>query len=121
MYDRPISTDANRDEIAQKMQGNYHKRLHIIDCLNEFYQVRHLIKNPDIIECAILFHDIIYDPTAKDNEENSAKFAEQMLTKRGLPKDFITEVVRYILGTKHDKASDTQDGKYLSDIDISIF
>lgn len=120
MYDRPISPDANRDEITQKIKGNYHKRLHIIDSSNEFYKIRHLIKNPDIIECAILFHDIIYDPTSKTNEEDSANFAENILIKRWLPKDFIEEVKRYILLTKHDKIPDTEDGKYLVDIDTSI-
>lgn len=121
IYDRPLSPTAQRDEITKKMEGNYHKRLHIIDCLNEFYQIRHLIKNPDVIECAILFHDIIYTPGSKTNEEDSAEFAEKILTKRGLPKDFIEEVKRYIVLTKHNKNPDTEDGKYLVDIDTSIF
>lgn len=49
--------------------------------MNELYQVKHLLQDPDIVECALLFHDIIYDPTSKTNEADSATFADKILTQ----------------------------------------
>jgi len=40
------------------------------------------MQNPDVVECALLFHDIVYDPTSKTNEEDSAELADRMLTAR---------------------------------------
>jgi len=121
MYDRLWDGSWERDEIADKMKGSYHRRLHVIDCLNEFYQIRHLVKTPDAMECAILFHDIVCTPGSQTNEEESAMYAEKMLTQRGLPADFIADVKRYILLTKHTRIPEDMDGKYMVDIDVSIF
>ena len=121
IYDRLGDGSWERDEIADKMKGSYHRRLHVIDCLNEFYHIRHLVKNPDAMECAILFHDVIYDPLSKTNEEDSAIYAEKILRERGLPADFIAEVKRYILLTTHTTIPEDMDGKYMVDIDVSIF
>ena len=120
MYDRPISADAKWDEISQKMKWSYHKRLHAIDCSNELYQIKHLLNNPDAVECALLFHDAIYDPTSKTNEEDSATLAEKMLTQRWIQKDFIERVKQLILVTKHIKDSENNDEKYIMDIDKAI-
>ncbi|MEI8008974.1 MAG: hypothetical protein WCI00_06405 [bacterium] len=56
--------------------------MHAIDCSNELYQIKHLLNDPDAVECALLFHDAIYDPTSKTNEEDSAALAEKMLIQR---------------------------------------
>ena len=50
--------------------------------MNELYEVKHLLEHPDVVECALLFHDIVYNPTSKTNEEDSTVVAEKMLTKR---------------------------------------
>lgn len=120
IYDRPLSPNASWDEISRWMKGNHHKRLHIVDCMNELYQVKHLLQDPDIVECALLFHDIIYDPTSKTNEADSATFADKILTQWWLPREFIQKVQLLILATQHtDKWSDI-DSNYIMDIDKSI-
>jgi len=121
-YDRPIDPEAKRDEIAQKIKWSYHKRLHIVDCMNELYEVKHLLENPDAVECALLFHDVIYDPAnPAKNEEESAAYAEKTLTQRWLPKSFIKTVKQLILATKPWAVPKTNDSKYIKDIDMSIF
>lgn len=120
IYDRPIAAGATWDEIAQKMKWSYHKRLHVIACSNELYEIKHLLNDPDAVECALLFHDIIYDPTSPTNEEDSAAFAEKMLTQRWLPKDFIDNIKRLILATKHIETPQDNDTKYIVDIDKSV-
>lgn len=120
IYDRPIAPDAKRDEIAQKMKWSYHKRLHVVDCMNELYEVKYLLDNPDAVECAVLFHDVIYDPMSKTNEEESAVYAEKILIQRWLPKDFIQIVKELILITKPGSTPKNNDEKYIMDIDTAI-
>jgi predicted metal-dependent HD superfamily phosphohydrolase len=98
----------------------YHTLAHIRHCLDEFDRVRHLATSADALETAIWFHDAIYQPGAKNNEENSARLAEQVLFEAEAPTDFIAEVAKLILATKHAVMPDTQDAKLLVDIDLSI-
>lgn len=121
VYDRPIAADAKWDEVNAKMKWSYHKRLHVVDCMNELYGVKHLLENPDAVECALLFHDIIYDPTSTTNEEESAAVAEKLLIQRGVSKDFIEIVKNLILATKPGSTPKSNDEKYIKDIDMSIF
>ncbi len=120
MYDRLGDWSGDRDEIKEKMKWSYHKRLHAIDCSNELYEVKHLLDDPDAVECALLFHDIIYDPTSHTNEEDSAALAEKMLTQRWVAKDFIEKVKKLILATKHIDTPTDNDTKYIMDIDMAI-
>ena len=120
IYDRLGDGSGQRDEIAQKMKWSYHKRLHVIDCSNELYEIKHLLEDADAVECALLFHDIIYDPASHTNEEDSAALAEKMLTLRWVPKEFIIKVKKLIIATKHTDTSEDNDTKYIMDIDKSI-
>lgn len=120
MYDRLWDGSWEWDDIAQKMKWSYHKRLHAIDCSNELYKIKHLLDNPDVVECALLFHDIVYDPISKTNEEDSAALAEKMLTQRWLPKEFIEKIKKLILATKHTDTPTDNDTQYIMDIDMSI-
>lgn len=99
----------------------YHHWLHIVSCLNDFYEIRKMSENPDALELAIIFHDIIYTPWASDNEEKSAEFASQYLKNLWYDDNFINQVKRLILMTKHDKTPQTIDEKIIIDIDLAIF
>lgn len=41
----------------QEPHRAYHTLKHIIDCLNEFEEVKPLLQNPNAVEMALLFHD----------------------------------------------------------------
>ncbi|MCX6825516.1 MAG: pantetheine-phosphate adenylyltransferase [candidate division SR1 bacterium] len=120
MYDKEGNTGGERDDISKKIKGSYHKRLHYVDCLNKFYKIKHLFQETDAVECAFLFHDIVYDPRSKTNEEDSAEFAEKILTLRGLSKNFIERVKQLIIATKHVIVPTHPDAKFMLDIDNSI-
>lgn len=49
---------------------------------------------------AVIFHDIIYDPKANDNEEQSAKLANHILSSAGFPHHRVNRIVEAILKTK---------------------
>lgn len=97
----------------------YHNLDHITHCLKEFAAVKHLCEHPDEVEMAIWFHDAIYDPKAKDNEEKSAEFARQILEEMKALQN-IADVAPYlILATKHIEPPKNIDAQVLADIDLS--
>ena len=98
---------------------HYHDIRHIAHCLSEFDGVRHLAHNPQALEVAIWFHDVVYDGRQKDNEEQSAEVAAAALRKLGASENFIHEVQQLILFTRHDVEPTTDDGKLMADIDLA--
>jgi predicted metal-dependent HD superfamily phosphohydrolase len=96
----------------------YHNLEHINHCLIEFDAVQYLAVEPDILELAIWYHDVIYDIGANNNEELSALLVEKVMTNF-LSVDLIKKVKNIILATKHIEVPDNFDAKLMLDIDIS--
>jgi predicted metal-dependent HD superfamily phosphohydrolase len=99
----------------------YHTPKHLLDCLEEFDKACGLAEDPNAIESALWFHDIVYDTRAKDNEEESAKYARKVLYEFKLPELFVEKTVNLVLVTKHIIEPRTIDEKVIVDIDLSIF
>lgn len=97
----------------------YHTICHILGCLDEFEEVKPVLHDPDAVEMAIFFHDIVYDTHAKDNEEKSAELAVTMMKMLNLHQSFRECVARLILATKHDIPPDNFDAQTLADIDLA--
>jgi len=102
----------------------YHNFNHIRMCLDEFSDARHFVQNPDALEFAIFFHDIICEPSLDDNEERSARLAYHLCKGCGADKEFARNVMNLILMTKHDGNADdinlTLDSRLIADIDLAI-
>jgi predicted metal-dependent HD superfamily phosphohydrolase len=99
---------------------HYHTLGHVNNCFKEFDLVKPLLDNPEAVELAIWFHDIIYDIGGKDNEERSAEMAVKFCQKNKLSENFTKEVKNHILATGNHTLSDNLDTNYLIDIDMSI-
>src|SRR5829696_2723515 len=57
---------------------HYHNLAHIDDCLGALARVDSLsATDREILSEAIWWHDVVYDATRSDNEELSARLAEQ--------------------------------------------
>ncbi|MHB1163345.1 MAG: HD domain-containing protein [Minisyncoccota bacterium] len=98
----------------------YHTLEHIGHCLDEFEQVRYLTTNPDAVELALWYHDVIYDTKAKDCEERSAMLAVEMVRRALLPDNLGQSIINLITATKHTAAPTDTDVQLLVDIDLSI-
>lgn len=98
----------------------YHNLNHIQTCLQDFRQVSALAVNPELVELAIWYHDIIYDVTRFDNERKSADFAFGVCRKIGLSEEAAQEVYNLILYTYHVKYPETNDQKIIVDVDLAI-
>ena len=99
---------------------HYHNLKHVLQCLEEFAAVRPLCANPDAVELAIWYHDVVYDPTRGDNEERSADVAAEALRAAGAEEAMAGRVTALILATKHTAAPADGDGQILVDVDLSV-
>lgn len=118
----PVSDYFN--ELVQRYSEShraYHTLLHIDECLAHFSAIRHLTDQPHIVEVAIWFHDVIYDPKRSDNEAASAVVATTFCQEYGMALATITQIGQLILFTKHDRSPPAGDGALLVDIDLAVF
>jgi predicted metal-dependent HD superfamily phosphohydrolase len=99
----------------------YHNLSHIQQTLKIANMLKPFADNFPAIQMALWFHDFVYDPKAKDNEEKSAEYAFVSLSNLQIPQTIITYVVNMILNTKnHDASSEDIDSQILIDSDLSI-
>ncbi len=99
----------------------YHNLRHIGACLEEFDAARSLAEQPAVVEAAIWFHDVVYDPSAVTNEAESSKLAAVELAAAGVAPVTVAQVQALILAThNHDPETNT-DAALLVDIDLAIF
>lgn len=75
-------------------------------------------KNRFLLKTAALLHDIIFIPGAKDNEEKSAEFAKQYLTRIGYSAQEAQKVGQLILATKIPQNPKNYLEKSLCDADL---
>lgn len=98
----------------------YHNLAHVMDCLEKLDSAAHLTANSAAVEMALWYHDVVYDPRAKNNEEQSAVLAGQVAEAIGLPGTMKTHVNQLILATKKHETSGNPDVSLMVDIDLSI-
>ena len=112
-YDRLVQhySDKNRA---------YHNLKHIEECLALLDAFAPKGLNVDVIEMAIWFHDIIYNPYGKENEKKSAIKAQQFLEENSADNDLIEEVYQLIMSTLHKDTPKNQNEELIMDIDIAI-
>jgi predicted metal-dependent HD superfamily phosphohydrolase len=122
----PLAAGAVLEETV-RAYGEPHRHYHTIDHIAELLALldRHCAgaADHDALTLAILFHDIVYDPTRQDNEQASAAWAAARLDGLGFPGDLRAKVARHIAATRHDRRIDATgepDLALLLDLDLSI-
>jgi predicted metal-dependent HD superfamily phosphohydrolase len=100
---------------------HYHTLAHIAALLRELQAHSAAIGDGDAIAHAIIFHDVVYDPRRRDNEQQSAGVARERLTALGFAASLIQKVVGYIEATQHGGEVDIEDPDLalLLDLDLS--
>lgn len=98
----------------------YHNLDHIAECLSMLDSVKANLENADRVEFALWFHDCVYFPGRSDNEERSAQIATVCAKAQGQPAAWSAEVVNLIMSTRHTTPPNTNDAKWIVDIDMSI-
>jgi len=98
----------------------YHNLNHLENIIEQLNNVRSQLKNYDSLLFAVFYHDIIYDVRRNDNEEQSARFAEEKMILLSVPKPVLTHCIEHILATKAHNAGSLPDTDYFTDADLSI-
>lgn len=100
-------------------QRAYHTLQHVYECLVLLDSIRSDLKDAYAVELAMWFHDVVYDPQAKDNELKSAELFELSLAQ-DLPLKVVEKIKRWIIATQKHEVTDEPDLQFLLDIDLAI-
>ena len=121
-----IPLDAAREafqELSSYYSGSdryYHNLQHVGDVLDVIEELNGLARDPGTVQLSAWYHDIIYDTRAKDNEVQSAAYAERRLSSLGLSPASAKRVSDLILATETHIAPDGDvDCQILLDADLS--
>ena len=97
----------------------YHTIRHVDDVLCTLYSLAELPEPAQ--ELAVWFHDAVYDPRNPDNEERSAVWAVEALTRLGLSTPLVERVGDLILLTKtHEPPPDDAEAQQFLDADLAV-
>lgn len=128
MMESFVLGDALLEQIRDLHSGperGYHAWSHPLALLKLFEQVRPRLNDPLAVYCAIVLHDAIYEPRAKDNEERSAVLAAELLDGV-VPEETLGRTVRLIEATARHAVPDglpddeAADMRVFLDMDLSI-
>jgi predicted metal-dependent HD superfamily phosphohydrolase len=98
----------------------YHTLDHVLDCLARLDEAERASDDRDLVEAAIWFHDIVYDPHRADNEARSAQWASRTLSAAGVPAESVGRIGELIRMTTHSSPPSDRQGSLLCDVDLSI-
>lgn len=101
-------------------QRHYHSLQHLRECLALLEPELDLAQRPGEVELALWFHDAVYDPQGKANEERSADRAVEALAQAGADSEVQERVRALIMATCHDAVPVDDDARLLVDIDLAI-
>jgi predicted metal-dependent HD superfamily phosphohydrolase len=107
-------------DLYDEPDRHYHNIDHIGRMLVVFKSARPKCTMPNEVTLAIIFHDAIYNPRAKDNEEKSAELAIQTLAAFGVPRACLDLIEDLILCTKHHIPTAHPASTLMIDTDLSI-
>lgn len=101
-------------------QRHYHDLRHLAHCLRQLDLATGRLVQPDRVELAIWFHDVIIVPGRSDNEQRSADLFRDLAGPVMAP-DLVGTVVDLILFTTHRTIPADADHRFICDIDLSSF
>jgi predicted metal-dependent HD superfamily phosphohydrolase len=99
---------------------HYHTLQHLENLLQQLTTIKAALMDWDAVLFSLYYHDSIYNPLKKDNEEKSAALAEERMRQAAIPADITERCKATILATKaHGKSTDS-DTDYFTDADLSV-
>jgi predicted metal-dependent HD superfamily phosphohydrolase len=98
----------------------YHTPRHIDESLSLLDEFKHLAANPAEVECALWFHDAVYEPMSKSNEERSANWAAEFAGHVGVLSESVARICAHIMATRHVALPVDDDSRLVVDIDLAI-
>lgn len=106
-------------------ERGYHSWSHPRALLRLLVDVRDQLNDPLAVECAIVLHDAIYEPTRSDNEKRSAVLAKEMICGV-VPDQTVGRAIQLIEATErhlvpeNSSAEEAEDCRIFLDMDLSV-
>lgn len=110
-------------EIEEKYTSSsrhYHNLGHLEFLLRELTEVKSSLSDWHTIIFSIVYHDLIYNPLKRNNEEKSAAVASRRLQKINFPTVKIQLCSEIILATKKHSVALDEDMNLFTDADLAI-
>jgi predicted metal-dependent HD superfamily phosphohydrolase len=101
-------------------QRHYHTLQHLRECFANLDVAASLAQRPAEVELALWFHDAVYEPQRRDNEERSAEWAWRSILAAGCEEEVAQRVQAMVLATKVHMAPRDSDTQLLVDVDLAI-
>ncbi len=100
---------------------HYHGCTHLLSVLESLDLLTEPVDPPRTVLLAAWFHDAVYQGIPLQDEEESARLAEDRLREAGLPAAEVAEVARLVrLTGDHRPEAGDDDGALLCDADLSV-
>ncbi len=99
---------------------HYHDARHMAACVSMAAAHRAHAPHPNEVVLALLFHDAIYDPQARDNEARSATLADDALSSLGAGDAIRARIVRLVMATAGHEAAGDADAELVLACDLAI-
>jgi predicted metal-dependent HD superfamily phosphohydrolase len=119
--DNPAVAAVGRDLVASWAEPHrrYHSVDHLRGILGHVEELAEFADDADAVRLAAWYHDAVY-AGLPDDEERSARRAEQDLSRLELQPQLVDEVARLIrLTVTHDPAPGDHNGEVISDADLA--
>ena len=111
----------NEVKTAYSNQKRYYHNLHHLEhLLNELSAVKEKIHDWNVLLFSLFYHDLVYNPLRRDNEERSIIITENRLATIDVPSDKIDACKKQILATKAHEKTEDNDTNFFIDADLSI-
>lgn len=100
----------------------YHNLSHIAALLRHLERHRSAVKQPETVEFAVWFHDVIYDTRQEDNERMSAEWARCAMSAMDINERYIPSVMACVAATERHEVlvPDIADLPFFLDLDLSV-
>lgn len=123
LFNACVGNHTSAEEVYKKLEEKYNEMGHPYHNWDHVEIVVQMLA-PYVIgnRCAFLaalYHDCVYEPGSKTNEEESAEFAETELQKLGVPVADRQKIRDYILATKHTDNLTDPIAMYVADADLA--
>ncbi len=99
---------------------HYHNLHHLVSLITELTTIKGELSDWRTIVLSVAYHDVVYKVAKTNNEEKSAHFAYERLTRLGWPATEKEKCRKQILATRGHHASNDTDTNYFTDADLSI-
>ncbi len=101
-------------------QRHYHNLHHLQQVWQQLAAVKHEVKDWELLLFSLCYHDLVYDATRADNEEQSARLAADRLRSLSMPEDQVAQSAAHIMATKGHHPSIDPDTNLFTDADLFI-